>query len=142
LIDEINAVFQPQSQGKGLHFEIELDSKLPPQICSDPTRLRQILFNLIGNALKFTQEGFVKVRLRKSNEYLIAEVHDSGHGVSADQVSRLFSPFTQADSTISRKFGGTGLGLVLSRKLARALGGDVRLVYSEINKGSVFEFRV
>jgi CheY-like chemotaxis protein/anti-sigma regulatory factor (Ser/Thr protein kinase) len=115
-------------------------------ITTDPTRLRQILFNIIGNAIKFTKQGSVdvKIKLHKhaDSRQLVFSVRDTGPGISPQQISRLFTPFTQADSSTTRRFGGTGLGLVLSKKLARALGGDVELTRSEPGVGSLFTISI
>jgi CheY-like chemotaxis protein/anti-sigma regulatory factor (Ser/Thr protein kinase) len=109
---------------------------------SDPTRLRQILLNVVGNAIKFTDAGSVIVRVRFIDDYLEFEVEDSGRGISSQQAANLFQAFTQADASTTRHYGGTGLGLVLSRSLAEAMGGTFILKHSELGKGSVFVIRV
>jgi signal transduction histidine kinase/pSer/pThr/pTyr-binding forkhead associated (FHA) protein len=122
--------------------KLELDC--PPGIgvmYADVTRLRQVLFNLLGNAGKFTQNGRVMLRCRREGigpaETLVFEVSDTGIGMSKEHLSRLFQPFSQADAGTSRKYGGTGLGLVISRKLCQMMGGDIS-VSSEVGKGSHF----
>jgi adenylate cyclase len=107
-------------------------------------RLKQILLNLLSNACKFTKEGEVVLRLRKvadGREWVELAVADTGIGLTAEQQTKLFQEFTQADSLTARRYGGTGLGLALSRKLARMMGGDVT-VMSEPGKGSVFTVRL
>jgi signal transduction histidine kinase len=111
---------------------------------ADPMRLKQILLNLLSNACKFTKEGEVALRVRKvadGRDWVELAVADSGIGMSAEQQAKLFQDFTQADSLTARRYGGTGLGLALSRKLARMMGGDVT-VTSEPGKGSVFAVRL
>jgi CheY-like chemotaxis protein len=108
--------------------------------------LRQILLNIIGNAIKFTDEGRVTLRVKKSTSMerglLIFEVTDTGCGISKDDQGHLFQPFVQADNSATRKYGGTGLGLALSRKLARAIGGDLVLTESNLGKGSTFTLSI
>jgi signal transduction histidine kinase len=111
---------------------------------ADPMRLKQILLNLLSNACKFTKEGEVALRVRKvadSRNWVELAVADTGIGLTAEQQAKLFQDFTQADSLTARRYGGTGLGLALSRKLARMMGGDVT-VASELGKGSVFTVRL
>jgi adenylate cyclase len=110
---------------------------------ADPMRLKQILLNLLSNACKFTKEGEVALRVRKvtGGDWVELAVADSGIGMTAEQQAKLFQDFTQADSLTARRYGGTGLGLALSRKLARMMGGDVT-VMSESGKGSVFTVRL
>jgi PAS domain S-box-containing protein len=129
-----------KAREKGIALEFSAAGPVPKTVQSDPARLRQIVLNLIGNAIKFTDKGGVRVVAR-----LIAgtppryafDITDSGIGIPADKLGQLFEAFVQADSSITRRYGGTGLGLVISRKLARALGGDVT-VASEPGKGSTF----
>lgn len=139
--------FQHQANEKGIQFKVTLESPIPVAIQSDPMRLRQILFNLVGNALKFTIQGQIMVSVRmdsldEGQETLRISVTDQGLGISPEQAGRLFQPFIQADSSTTRRFGGTGLGLSLSRKLAKLLGGDVQLTHSELNKGSTFTITI
>jgi adenylate cyclase len=111
---------------------------------ADPLRLKQILLNLLSNACKFTKEGEVALRVRKAadvRDWIELAVADTGIGLTAEQQARLFQEFTQAESLTARRYGGTGLGLALSRKLARMMGGDVT-VASEPGKGSVFTVRL
>lgn len=144
LIHEVMDLFRDKAQNKGLIFEEIIADATPDQISSDPARLRQILVNLIGNAIKFTAEGQVQVLVsseaRDSRHHLFKiEVNDTGPGLNAEQASQLFRPFTQADNSITRKYGGTGLGLALSKRLAQALDGDVKLKKCELQRGCSFE---
>jgi len=110
----------------------------------DPMRLRQILLNLLSNACKFTKEGEVRLRARRvanGRDWIELAVADTGIGMTPEQQAKLFEEFSQADATTAQRFGGTGLGLALSRKLARMMGGDVT-VTSEPGKGSVFTVRL
>ena len=113
-------------------------------LTADPMRLKQILLNLLSNACKFTKQGEVALRVRKvadGRDWVELAVADTGIGLTAEQQTKLFQDFTQADSLTARRYGGTGLGLALSRKLARMMGGDVT-VTSEPGKGSVFTVRL
>ena len=123
-----------QAQGvkaaeKGISIKLECTGSIPESIATDPARLRQILTNLIGNAIKFTEKGGVRVILRFLPSRPIAqlqiEVQDSGIGIASDKLENIFEPFTQAEGSITRRFGGTGLGLTISRSFARAMGGDI-----------------
>ena len=124
---------------KDIEFDLNFEFPLPKNIISDEVRLRQILINLIGNALKFTLEGQVKIRVyyQPNLKSLYFEVSDTGIGMSRQQVRNIFEAFSQADNSITRKFGGTGLGLMISNKLASALGGEIKVVSTE-GEGSVF----
>jgi CheY-like chemotaxis protein len=124
---------------KSLLFEIKFLLPLPETFISDPTRLKQALVNLCSNSVKFTKSGgvFLTIACDRNTEKLIFEVKDTGVGMKPEQVRKLFQAFTQVDSSTSRNFGGTGLGLHLSKLIANKLGGDIT-VESEYNKGSVF----
>lgn len=119
-------------------FDLSSDGPVPERIMSDPTRIRQILSNIVGNAIKFTERGKVSLNVGYANERVTFRIADTGRGISPEQRADLFQAFSQADSSTTRKFGGTGLGLVLTKKLSQALGGDFVLVESEIGKGSLF----
>jgi PAS domain S-box-containing protein len=139
LKQELISTFQSPARLKGVDLQVEFQEGLPQNIVSDNVRLRQILYNLIGNAVKFTNQGTVTVKARaRGKSFMVFSVQDSGIGISEEQKSTLFRPFQQADSSITRSFGGTGLGLVLSRNLAQALGGDLDLTESAIGKGATF----
>ncbi|RYZ72608.1 MAG: response regulator, partial [Proteobacteria bacterium] len=147
LVSDIHALFTLESQKKGVSLTIESEPHIPDQILSDPTRLKQIIVNLVGNALKFTQQGSVGLRLftnesDNGRKFLQISVTDTGRGISQEQRVRLFQPFMQADESTTRHYGGTGLGLILSRHLARALGGELILLRSEIDQGSTFQVTV
>ncbi len=143
LLDEVRAFFLPRAQEKGLDFRIVCDFPLPEQILTDPTRLRQIIINLCGNALKFTDKGAITLTVRcdTAAERLMAKVVDTGIGMKPEQMARLFDPFAQGSAAISRQYGGTGLGLSISRRLAELLGGDIR-VSSTWGEGSEFELSI
>jgi signal transduction histidine kinase/CheY-like chemotaxis protein/HPt (histidine-containing phosphotransfer) domain-containing protein len=141
IVDACDAL-QVKAAEKKLTLVHVCDGPLPRTIMTDPTRLRQILFNLIGNAVKFTEAGKVAVIAGPANETSAAPrleitVADTGIGLSSDEAARLFQPFTQADSSTTRRFGGTGLGLSISRQFARLLGGDITLA-SQPGVGSRF----
>jgi signal transduction histidine kinase/CheY-like chemotaxis protein len=146
IINDVTASLAVKCQDKALRLVIERTGHPAGVIVSDPTRLRQILLNVVGNAIKFTQVGSVQVtvhgRCAGDSIALTFTVKDSGRGMSAGEVPRLFRPFSQADASTTRKFGGTGLGLALSRMLARSLGGDLVLVDSQIGVGSTFEVAI
>ena len=143
-ISEMGTLLSLKAAEKGVTFAIDAaDPEIPDVISTDPLRLRQVLANICGNAIKFTESGGsvqVRVRVHKHNNsrHLAFIVRDTGTGISESQVQKLFVPFTQADASTTRKFGGTGLGLVLSKKLAQALGGDVILAESQLGLGSTF----
>jgi len=131
---------------KGLELVLELEPELPRWLRGDPGRLRQILINLAGNAIKFTSDGEVVIEVSGQSVadrhvMLRFAIHDSGIGIPADKLDALFSPFTQVDASVTRKFGGTGLGLSISRQLAELMGGSIGVV-SEEGKGSTFWFTV
>jgi len=139
VMDEIDSMLGVCARDKGLEFSINYHFPLPEQIQTDPTSLKQILINLISNAIKFTVEGYVQVDVSCDDTFrnIYFEVSDSGIGMKHHEVEHVFDPFTQADSTTTRKYGGTGLGLSISSKLAMANGGKLPCV-SESGKGSRF----
>ncbi len=145
LVSEIESVvnlLQARADEKQIKLEIIYDRPLPNQICSDPTRVRQILSNVLGNGIKFTDQGTVSLKVTHVKNQIQFGITDTGCGLSEEEQARLFQPFAQADSSTTRKFGGTGLGLALSRRLARALGGDLIISDSKPGKGSTFVFTV
>lgn len=143
LLDEIRAFFAPRAREKGLDFSIVCEYPLPERIQTDPTRLRQIIINLCGNALKFTEKGSISLAVRcdRDQQRLVARVVDTGIGMKPEQLQRLFDPFAQGSAAISRQYGGTGLGLSISRRLAELLGGSIR-VDSTYGEGSEFELSI
>jgi len=142
LIDDVVLLMQVRADAKELSLDVRWDGPIPDSIQTDPTRLRQILINLIGNAIKFTEQGSVSInsRLIESNDVdprMQFDVVDTGIGLTDEQAKNLFRPFTQADSSTTRKFGGTGLGLAISRRLAEMLGGTIA-IDSTLGQGSRF----
>ena len=136
--------FTLQAEQKGLSLELNIDSKIPEVIFIDAFRLKEILTNLIGNALKFTDEGFIKVivevhRVHKhlSKIDIVISVQDSGIGIAKEAQSKIFNMFEQQENQDARKYGGTGLGLAISKKLTTLMGGSLE-VQSDVGKGSVF----
>ena len=143
ILSEVEALMRGRAIEKNISFGIEYRANVPGKIRSDPTRIRQILINLISNAIKFTATGEVKVKVSVENEGLAPRVRfdvvDTGIGLTAEQQTRLFLPFGQADSSTTRRFGGTGLGLAICHRLATMLGGEMS-VTSESGRGSSFSF--
>ncbi|MBL4701342.1 MAG: response regulator [Phycisphaeraceae bacterium] len=143
IVAEVVSMMRHQTLEKGLNFEVNYMGSIPQTIQTDPTRLRQILNNLVGNAIKFTQKGTVRidVRFEEPQSLLRFDVIDTGIGITEQQMTRLFQAFSQADTSTTRKFGGTGLGLSISRSLARHLGGDV-VATSKPDEGSCFSVTI
>jgi two-component system, sensor histidine kinase len=141
LLRELEDLLAPQAQAKGLALSLRAEAGLPDWVSADPTRLRQILLNLLSNAIKFSEQGRVSLRVIPEPEGLRFEVSDTGMGMDAATQAKLFQRFSQGDQTRARRFGGTGLGLEISRNLARAMGGDIE-VSSELGRGSVFTARL
>jgi len=139
--------FQSEANDKGLALSVDNGGQPPPNVMLDPVRLRQILTNLIGNAIKFTAKGEVQVVMATEKGpfadmvRLHFSVRDTGIGFAPDQASRLFDPFIQGDSSITRSFGGTGLGLAISRNLIRLMGGDIQ-AQGQLNQGATFSFHI
>ncbi len=133
------AEFKAREKGTEIEFKV---GDVPKMIKSDPTRLRQILLNLIGNAIKFTPEGKVRVDIESSGPHLQFTITDTGIGIAPEFQEHVFDPFMQADSSTQRMFGGTGLGLPISKRLAIALGGELKLVESAPGRGSTFSFYI
>jgi len=127
-----------RAREKKIAFQITYADQLPETICTDQFRLQQILANIVGNAIKFTDQGRIGVILRYQEKILSVEITDTGIGISSESVSKLFRPFSQADETFTRKFGGSGLGLALSKRLCQFLGGDLVLKESVLGHGSTF----
>jgi PAS domain S-box-containing protein len=145
LLAVIESMIYPLVVKKGLEFKILADSGLPTEICTDGARVQQCLINLVNNAVKFTAKGQVTVHVyleNKNNHSRIRfDVEDTGIGIPADKQEKIFEPFVQADGDTSRRYGGTGLGLTITKQLARLLGGDMALT-SEEGKGSVFSLSI
>jgi PAS domain S-box-containing protein len=147
IVEDVAALMAVRSADKGLSFDVRYAGPIPQTIQSDPTRLRQVLMNLIGNAIKFTSEGGVSLAVylepadKGRSRSMRFEVSDTGIGLTEAQQESLFQPFVQADATTTRKFGGTGLGLAISKRLAEMLGGDIA-VRSQPNRGSTFSLTI
>lgn len=146
LLNEVIQSFTPALQQKELSIHRDVDPSLPASVLTDGMRLRQILVNLIGNAIKFTEHGSISIRLAaQENEHgilvLTGNVSDTGIGMSEEEQSRIFDAFSQAHSTIHQQFGGSGLGLTICRRLTRAMGGDIA-VQSKPGHGTTFTFHV
>lgn len=149
LLSEIVSAIDPKIAKKGLTLNLERSQPEVDNVISDPIRLKQILMNLIGNAVKFTSHGSVTVRVgwevlpdSSKDRRLVVDIEDTGIGIAVPQTKLLFKPFMQGDTSTTRRYGGTGLGLVLSQRLARLMGGDVRLKWSIPGGGSCFEVTV
>jgi len=142
ILDQALSMQTEAARAKGLRLVPELDPALPKTVCGDAMRLRQILINFLGNAIKFSDRGVITARVRPTkwegrNVVMRIEVADQGIGISAEQQTRLFHAFSQADNSMSRRYGGTGLGLVISKRIANLMGGDVGVVSVE-GQGSTF----
>lgn len=141
LIDSVVVLLAPRAKMKGLVLTVNVDTLVPEWVLVDEGRLRQILLNLISNAIKFTAHGEVNVRVSSTVEELIFEVSDTGCGLSEPQQARLFEPFQQADESVARRFGGTGLGLAICKRLCDAMNGQLG-VESRLANGSTFWCRL
>ena len=144
LLREIEHLFLMRIRDGSLIYSLELDERVPRRVRADPVRLRQILINLLGNAFKFTGQGFIRLSVRLSGEEsgrlrLLFTVSDSGIGIPAEMQDRIFQPFEQVDGSTTRRYGGTGLGLSICRMLAALMGGEIG-VHSEPGKGASFWF--
>lgn len=136
-IEEICSIVNSKAKEKQLQFETLIHYPIPSKVVSDPTRIKQILLNLLNNAIKFTDKGSVRLEVSRDEETLKFAVIDSGIGIEPEQQAKIFSAFEQADVSVTRKFGGTGLGLNISKYLAQKLGGDICL-HSTLGTGSTF----
>ncbi|MBS0198217.1 MAG: CHASE domain-containing protein [Planctomycetes bacterium] len=142
IVEDVISLMRVRAEAKGIRLEHTYTSKLPRSFRCDPVRLKQVLVNLVGNAIKFTEVGGVTIRVGSErvdtgHTQVRFDVADTGVGMSDEQAARLFRPFSQADETMARRFGGTGLGLTIARRLTAMLGGDIT-VKSEQGRGSVF----
>jgi PAS domain S-box-containing protein len=142
ILHEVQSLIGPRSHGKGVALTTRFDTPIPDRIESDPTRLRQILMNLVGNASKFTEAGSITVAVRVEGERLIIDIDDTGPGMTQEQAANLFAAFSQADTTVTRKHGGTGLGLTICRRLGDLLGGKVSLFRTAPGEGSCFRLEL
>ncbi|WP_062537831.1 hybrid sensor histidine kinase/response regulator, partial [Mizugakiibacter sediminis] len=144
--DSVLALMQRAAESKGLALRFAIDPEVRPNLRGDPVRLRQVLTNLVGNAIKFTERGGVSVRVSKrgdtrTHHEVLFAVRDTGIGIAPEVAERLFRPFTQADASVTRRYGGTGLGLTICKRLVEMMGGQIG-VRSEPGRGSVFWFSV
>lgn len=139
MLSECASFMEFKALEKGIGFRFFAETSLPSAVKTDPVRLRQILMNVLGNAIKFTAKGFVETRISFQDGLLEFTVEDTGIGISEEHRKGLFTPFSQADESTTREFGGTGLGLSLTKRLSAALGGDFILLSSELGKGSTFK---
>jgi len=145
-LDETLVLLAPSAHEKGLEITVCLEKQVPDNVIGDPLRLQQILINLIGNAIKFTERGHIDLRvelrsLSGTRVGLELQVHDTGIGISEQQQTQLFQAFRQADASISRRHGGTGLGLVITQKLVKEMGGEIAFS-SQPNQGSIFRVHI
>jgi CheY-like chemotaxis protein/anti-sigma regulatory factor (Ser/Thr protein kinase) len=145
LIKDIEIIFSQKIEEKGISLKIEVSSEIPQSLLLDETRLRQVLFNLVGNAVKFTDKGYVKLTVdqRISLEdagkiSLLISIEDTGIGIPNDQQELILTPFYQQEGQSTKKYGGTGLGLAITRRLVEMMGGDI-IISSEVGKGSIFK---
>ena len=146
VVADVLSVVQIQAKQKGLNLEVDYAIPLPQIIRTDPVRLRQALASLIGNAIKFTEQGMVRLAVRYVREAdgrqrMEFAVSDTGIGIPADKIGDLFEPFTQVDASSTRRHGGMGLGLAIARRIARSLGGGVQFS-SELGRGSTFTLTI
>jgi two-component system, sensor histidine kinase len=139
MCEHLIALFRAKAEAKAIGIGFEIEENVPERILSDPQRLRQLLLNLLGNAVKFTERGDVKllVAAQADRNTITFTVEDSGLGIESSKIPSLFDPFVQADSSTTRKFGGSGLGLAIVRRFVDALGGTIS-VHSELGQGSSF----
>jgi CheY-like chemotaxis protein len=141
LAREVISMVRARADEKRLSLSLEFNGSIPARIDSDPLRLRQVLVNLLGNAVKFTSTGEVRLVVRAADGELLFHVVDTGIGMAADHIDRIFQPFTQADASMTRRYGGTGLGLAISKRLTEMLGGQLT-VESKLGKGSTFRLAI
>ncbi|MEL7499694.1 MAG: ATP-binding protein [Planctomycetota bacterium] len=143
IITDVTNILRVRAEDKGIGLVLDFKTDLPERIVSDDVRLRQVITNLLGNAIKFTNAGAVRVCAElcevERTSMLKIEIHDSGIGMTTDQLDKIFKPFVQADSSVTRKFGGTGLGLAISKRIVESLGGTIE-VTSQAGQGSQFTF--
>ncbi|TWU17575.1 Autoinducer 2 sensor kinase/phosphatase LuxQ [Novipirellula galeiformis] len=144
LVEDVWSIMGVRAKESNIELEVEYEGLIPSRIETDPKRLKQILINLVGNAIKFTDRGCVRLQVRfdvAGDGKMHFDVIDTGIGMTPRQIEKLFQPFSQADTTVARTFGGTGLGLAISKRLAKMLGGEISVV-SESGKGSRFSVTI
>jgi CheY-like chemotaxis protein len=144
IIDELYKMFKQKADEKGIDLRISYDEEISDKLLSDPTRLRQILLNLTGNAIKFTDKGYVEIGVQKGNNFperLEFYVRDTGIGIPQEKIESIFNPFEQVDGSMTRKYGGTGLGLAIVNRLVGLMGGEIKVI-SQLGKGSTFYFQI
>ena len=146
LIEKVMEMLAVRAHQKGLALVCEITPKVPTELVGDPTRLRQVLLNLLGNAIKFTESGEVSLRVAPDADSSVPgtlrfTISDTGIGISGEKLSTVFERFTQADSSTTRRYGGSGLGLTISKRLVELMGGRI-WVESKVGNGSVFSFTV
>ncbi|MHC4532408.1 MAG: ATP-binding protein [Planctomycetota bacterium] len=145
LLNSVESLMLPKAKIEGLDYKIIEDGGLPAKICTDITRVRQCLINLVSNAIKFTREGHIYLRVSlqeiENAPFIRFDVEDTGIGIPKDKQDEIFDTFVQADNSTSREFGGTGLGLAISKRLSKLLGGQLTMT-SEVGKGSVFSLTI
>jgi PAS domain S-box-containing protein len=141
LLDELQAIMEPLAGSRNLELRLSAAASLPETIRTDGNKLRQILLNLLGNAVKFTEQGRVELRVRSESDAVVFEVEDTGRGLTEDELKRLFEPFWQADQSLTRPAEGAGLGLAIAERMAYLLGGVIE-VRSRPDHGSVFRLRL
>ncbi|MCW7489913.1 PAS domain S-box protein [Leptospira meyeri] len=139
LVDQVCSAMGMEARKKGLEFQTHLDSNLEDYYKGDSLRIRQILTNLLGNAIKFTKEGLIKLEITKKDSGVLFHIQDTGIGIAEDRMEKIFDPFTQADVSMSRKFGGTGLGTTISKQLVELMKGKI-WVESKLGVGTDFYF--
>ena len=137
VIENVNQILTYKAEEKGLKLSYKIDDNVPPLIMGDPTRMNQILINLVGNAIKFTETGAIDILLKEQNNQLLFQVQDTGIGISKEEQENIFAAFEQAKNSTTRNFGGTGLGLSISKQLIELQHGKISLESTE-EVGSTF----
>lgn len=144
-LQKTGGLLRPQAEKKGIDLIVSVESDVPNYLWGDPGRVRQIVTNLVGNAIKFTDRGHVRIRVsvqgHDSGDRLYVAVEDTGVGIPANKLSEIFEKFTQADASVTRKYGGTGLGLAITKQLVQLMGGEIGVESAE-GKGSTFWFAI
>jgi signal transduction histidine kinase len=146
LLQDVRDMLEVKARQRGLMLIVDVGAEVPHRLCGDPTRIRQVLVNLVGNAIKFTHDGHVALRVKcepVERERVLVEfaVEDTGIGIAPEQQSNVFEAFTQADNSTTRRYGGTGLGLAICTQLTRLMGGQISL-HSELGRGSTFHVKL